>query len=240
MKNNTYCVYIHTNKINNKVYIGQTIYGYNPNLRWRNGLGYEGCTYFYNAIQKYGWDSFEHIVLVNNLTAEEANKAEELLIALYDTRNPKYGYNIMFGGDNHTFAQDTIDKIQEIKRQKSLERRCYHRKEIEQIKRQKRFQKSKEKYEKRYLNDDKKIKKCNKCGCYFIINTNLVKRYSNQILCKECCNVHMKGNRVVQCEDCGVFFEVSSNNKRTHRCGECQQRANKERYRKYNMKRLNK
>ena len=108
-------MYIHRNKINNKVYIGQTIYGDNPNRRWRNGFGYEGCIYFYNAIQKYGWDNFEHIVWADGLTENEANQLEELLISLYATRNSKYGYNIKYGGYNHTFTQNTIDRIKETK-----------------------------------------------------------------------------------------------------------------------------
>ena len=78
--NDTYCVYIHTNKINNKKYVGQTIHGDNPNLRWKNGGGYRNQLYFYQAIQKYGWDNFEHEVVASNLTKEESDNFEKLLI----------------------------------------------------------------------------------------------------------------------------------------------------------------
>lgn len=106
---NTYCVYMHINKINNKVYIGQTCQ--NTDRRWRDGNGYKDCPYFYNAIQKYGWDNFEHIIWANKLTIEEANKMEELLIALYNTTNSKYGYNIKCGGNNHTFSEEVKQKM---------------------------------------------------------------------------------------------------------------------------------
>ena len=49
-------IYLHRNKINNKVYIGQTIQPVEN--RWKNGNGYKTCSYFYNAIQKYGWGKF--------------------------------------------------------------------------------------------------------------------------------------------------------------------------------------
>ena len=93
-------IYLHRNKINNKVYIGQTIQS--PEERWKNGNGYKGCYYFYNAIQKYGWDNFEHIILEqnNNWTYEQLNNKEKEYIKLFDSTNPKYGYNICDGGSN--------------------------------------------------------------------------------------------------------------------------------------------
>lgn len=94
-------IYMHRNKINNKVYIGQTIQDC-PQNRWKNGKGYKTCYYFYNAIQKYGWDNFEHIILEQNenWTQEELNNKEQYYIAQYKSNEPKYGYNITKGGSN--------------------------------------------------------------------------------------------------------------------------------------------
>lgn len=92
-----YCVYKHTNKINNKVYIGQTM---NIQDRWsRQGGRYKGCTYFFHAIQKYGWDNFLHEILEDNLTNKEANEKEQYYIKLYDSTNPEKGYNLAPGGE---------------------------------------------------------------------------------------------------------------------------------------------
>ena len=108
---NNFCVYIHKNKINNKVYIGQT--GQKPEKRWDNGKGYITSSKFWNAIQKYGWDNFEHIIIKENLTAEEANELEEKLILEYHSQEDDYGYNINYGGNNHTHTEDTKRKIGE-------------------------------------------------------------------------------------------------------------------------------
>lgn len=90
-------IYLHRNKINNKVYIGQTVQPVQK--RWRNGAAYSTCTYFYNAIQKYGWDNFDHIILEqsDSWTKEELNEKEEKYIEIFDSTNPKYGYNIKKG-----------------------------------------------------------------------------------------------------------------------------------------------
>ena len=91
--------YLHRNKINNKVYIGQTTQSCKS--RWKNGAGYKTCTYFYNAIQKYGWENFDHIILEQiDCTQNEANVIEQQYIQYYDSSNPQKGYNITKGGSN--------------------------------------------------------------------------------------------------------------------------------------------
>ena len=104
MKN--YCIYIHKNKINGKMYIGQTCQ--KPEYRWgKNGEGYKKCPAFYIAIQKYGWDNFEHIVFLSNLTMEEANLKEQELITLYKTTQKEFGYNLQKGGQNREPSEET-------------------------------------------------------------------------------------------------------------------------------------
>ncbi len=92
----TYCVYTHTNLINNKKYVGITCN--NVNRRWQNGLGYKNNSYFYDAIKKYGWDKFKHEIITENLSKDAAYKLEQDLIIFYDTANPMFGYNIALGG----------------------------------------------------------------------------------------------------------------------------------------------
>lgn len=107
---NTYCVYMHKNKINGKVYIGQTCQ--KPEYRWGSeGKGYIHCTHFYRAIQKYGWNNFEHIILNSGLSLEEANLQESYWINYYDSTNEEKGYNIQRGGLNRAVSQDTRAKL---------------------------------------------------------------------------------------------------------------------------------
>lgn len=104
-----WCIYKHTNKINGKVYIGQTCLTLEE--RSNKGKNYKNCTYFYNAIQKYGWDNFEHEILEENLTLKEANNLEEKYISLYDSTNPTKGYNLRSGGQNSTHSDETKEKL---------------------------------------------------------------------------------------------------------------------------------
>lgn len=110
----TFCIYMHRNKINNKVYIGQTCSN-PPELRWKSGYGYLSSPHFYNAIQKYGWDNFEHIILYENLTVEQSNEIEKELIKKYQSNNPQYGYNIREGGRNGLMAESSKKKISRSK-----------------------------------------------------------------------------------------------------------------------------
>lgn len=93
-----WCVYIHTNKINNKKYIGIT--GQNPpEKRWDEGRGYPHNAHFSSAIKKYGWDNFDHTIIADNLTASEAEEMERNLIQEYNTMDQQYGYNLTSGGE---------------------------------------------------------------------------------------------------------------------------------------------
>ena len=86
-----YSIYKHTNLINHKSYIGIT--SQKCENRWGiNGKGYELQPKFYHAIQKYGWDNFQHDILYTNLNKETALKIEADLIKTYDTI--ENGYNI--------------------------------------------------------------------------------------------------------------------------------------------------
>lgn len=98
-------------KQNDMVYIGITCKK-DPLDRWRNGLGYWQNKYFYNAIKKYGWDNFEHIILVDNLTKIEAENMEIDLICQYNSANRLYGYNIELGGNSlGKHNAEVIEKI---------------------------------------------------------------------------------------------------------------------------------
>ena len=105
-----YKIYIHKNKINGKIYVGQT--KQSLKRRWNNGNGYTQCPYFYNAIKKYGWDNFEHILLDEHLTKEEANTKEQDYIKYYKSSSPEFGYNISNGGAGLTGAIKYIDIYQ--------------------------------------------------------------------------------------------------------------------------------
>lgn len=96
MEENNYSVYVHTNKLNNKKYVGLT--KKRPKDRWQRGNGYTHSIYFYSAIQKYGWDGFYHDVVADCLSKEEASTLERELIKEYKTTNRIYGYNLNQGG----------------------------------------------------------------------------------------------------------------------------------------------
>ena len=66
LSENNYKVYIHINTTNGKRYYGITCQ--EVEKRWKNGKGYYKNKYFTKAINKYGWDNFEHIVKDKGLT----------------------------------------------------------------------------------------------------------------------------------------------------------------------------
>lgn len=106
-----YIVYIHRNKVNNKRYIGIT--KRTTIERWGSkGQRYKKSNpYFYNAIEKYGWDNFEHIIYAEGLSKKDACEIEIKLIKEYKSQEKEFGYNIESGGTNSLMSEETKQKI---------------------------------------------------------------------------------------------------------------------------------
>lgn len=120
-----YIVYQHKNKMNGKVYIGIT--SQKPEQRWGSqGCNYKSSPHFYSAIQKYGWDNFEHNILFTELTKEQACLKEQELIKEYNSMNREFGYNSTSGGDIFTMNEETKQKISQamMRNQNNLGHPC--------------------------------------------------------------------------------------------------------------------
>lgn len=104
-----YEVYLHTNKINGKVYVGVT--KHNMMHRWKKHLRKAKIqkelglnNYFYNAINKYGADNWDHALLeVVEGAEQDAFNAEDKWIDHYESYNPEKGYNSKRKGPNGKF-----------------------------------------------------------------------------------------------------------------------------------------
>lgn len=129
-------VYCHTNKVNDKKYVGIT--GQDIKERWRNGNGYKSG-HLKNAIGKYGWNNFKHEVLHKNVTKEEAEKLEIYYIALWHLTDEDKGYNLCIGGNttvgyNHT--EESKEKMSQshIGLSKGINNPMYNKHHTEEIK----------------------------------------------------------------------------------------------------------
>ena len=93
---NNYTLYKHITP-SGKVYVGIT--NQKPEYRWNNGKGYLNTKDgpFKRSILKYGWDNIQHVILVENLSAEQAKQWEIKLIAHY--KKLGISLNITDGGD---------------------------------------------------------------------------------------------------------------------------------------------
>lgn len=114
-------IYIHKCKTTNKCYVGQTCR--DLDARWgKNGNGYTKINNlkFYNAIQKYGWNDFEHFIVATCDNQKEAYNLEQYYIDKLDTfRN---GYNSTLGGKGSKgkkMNEKTKKKISESNKGKS-------------------------------------------------------------------------------------------------------------------------
>lgn len=89
-------IYIIKNKINDKVYIGQTINKIETRFINHKMASRIEDTKFYRAIRKYGEDNF-YIELLEEVDINSLNEREQYWINFYDSYNN--GYNSTLGGD---------------------------------------------------------------------------------------------------------------------------------------------
>lgn len=94
-------IYIIRNKINNKVYIGQSK---NPKNRWKAHKTaaktghYKGRSILYEAMKKYGIEKFFMEIIESNVF--NYNEREKYWIKKYDSLFPN-GYNLIPGGEQY-------------------------------------------------------------------------------------------------------------------------------------------
>jgi len=78
--------------------------------RFHGGSAYRTMPRFYEDIKHFGWDNFEHIIIAEGLSLEEADRLEREYIALFDCANPDKGYNISLGGELTTLGYKYSDE----------------------------------------------------------------------------------------------------------------------------------
>lgn len=99
-------VYKIENKINKKIYVGQTN---NLDRRMQEHKHDERNNHpIHNAIKKYGWENFEVSVLYYGVNY---NEIEKEYIKLYKSNRKEYGYNITAGGQDSSGENNPQSKL---------------------------------------------------------------------------------------------------------------------------------
>ncbi|ARA71946.1 hypothetical protein BNJ_00111 [Kaumoebavirus] len=120
-------IYLITNLINDKIYIGQAqcwnSQGKDKFVRhgswgrfrrhiseaFSNSTSTEGCKYLNAAIRKHGFENFA-VEILCRCPKEYLNENEIYFIGEYDARDPSIGYNLAPGGYISPFADPVIRK----------------------------------------------------------------------------------------------------------------------------------
>ena len=99
-------IYKITNKLNGKLYIGQTV----RTLEERKQQHLQNVgklnNNIYLAMRKYGIDNFKFETICYAKDVDELNKLETYYIKKYDTVNS--GYNMGYGGDNNVMFSEIV------------------------------------------------------------------------------------------------------------------------------------
>lgn len=114
-------IYVFTNKINGKKYVGQT----SRNFKERVGEHLRrNVTYFDKALKKYGISNFDYEIVDNACSIDELNEKEKFWIVKNDSMIPN-GYNLCEGGGvtvGYTHSMESKIKMSISKRESGVMR----------------------------------------------------------------------------------------------------------------------
>ena len=103
-------IYITTNTLNNKIYIGQHISS-------KFDFNYLGSgSVLKRAIKKHGKSHFSSLLLESCESIEDLNRKESYWISYYNSTDPTVGYNIKYGGNNTPLPERVKAKISKAQR----------------------------------------------------------------------------------------------------------------------------
>ena len=109
-KNRYGVIYLIRNKVNNKLYFGQTVQSFNQ--RYKGNILNTHNNHLRRSIEKYGIENFEIDEEFDiAYSKEELDKLEDMYIKLYNTCNKTKGYNTRYGGANGRHTEETRKKM---------------------------------------------------------------------------------------------------------------------------------
>lgn len=113
MKNKIGYVYLTTNLVNGKQYVGQHIAN-------KFDKSYKGSgNAIKSAFKKYGWNNFKCKIICWCSTQKELNYREHCEIVFHSTFSPN-GYNLKCGGSHGKLRKETIEKMRKANKGKKL------------------------------------------------------------------------------------------------------------------------
>lgn len=104
-------IYKIENKINNKVYIGQTTLTFKERYRGGKWWLQSHNKHLKSSAEKYGYKKFEVSIIDYSFSKDEIDIKESIYIDLYKSNNRFYGYNNKTGGANGKPSKETIEKL---------------------------------------------------------------------------------------------------------------------------------
>lgn len=108
-------VYLITNLVNDKYYVGKTVKSLNR--RWsahKKRAKTNPKSYIHNAIKRYGEENFDIQVLSKESDETKCINLEKVWIILLQSKSEDYGYNLTSGGDGMVGCRYSIEYKKDI------------------------------------------------------------------------------------------------------------------------------